>query len=87
MQAIKLPADYALVLQQIKENGEEYFTNLAETLRFDSRRLAHIIQALRHKGLITLKQYDQEELWIQLSTKGKRLMRFIWPESNLQPIP
>lgn len=38
MKTIELPEDYALVLQQVDENGEEDFTNLAESLKFDRRR-------------------------------------------------
>jgi DNA-binding MarR family transcriptional regulator len=82
MKAIELPEDYALVLQQVDQNGEEDFTNLAESLKFDRQRLAHIIQALRSKGLIYIHSTTQD-IWISLSSKGHRLVETVWPESGL----
>ena len=81
MKSIKLPEDYALVLQQVGENGEENMDMLAESLRVDRRRLAHIIQSLHHKGLIYFADTYQEP-WIRLSTKGKQFVQYIWPESK-----
>ena len=86
MQHIELPRDYALVLQTVQENGEEDFANLAETLRFDRQRLAHIIEALRHKGLIYLSKSSRSDYagaWIKLSSKGQKWMATIWPESGM----
>ena len=84
MQHIELPRDYALVLQTVHESGEEDFANLAETLRFDRPRLAHIVEALRHKGLISLARSGRSgnEAWIRLSAKGRKCMTTIWPESR-----
>jgi DNA-binding IclR family transcriptional regulator len=48
MQHISLPEDYSLVLQEVSENGEEDFAELAETLNFERSRLQHIIQSLEH---------------------------------------
>lgn len=83
MQHIELPRDYALVLQTVHENGEEDFANLAETLRFDRPRLAHIVDALRHKGLIYLNRSAGagSEAWIRVSAKGRKCIATIWPES------
>lgn len=88
MQHIELPRDYALVLQTVHESGEEDFANLAETLRFDRQRLAHIIEALRHKGLIYLSRPKSiglggSDAWIRLSSKGRKFMTTIWPEAGL----
>lgn len=86
MQHLELPRDYALVLQTVHENGEEDFANLAETLRFDRQRLAHIIEALRHKGLIYLTNSSRTAYttaWIRLSSKGRKFMTSIWPESGM----
>ena len=86
MQRIELPQDYALVLQTVQENGEEDFSNLAETLRFDRPRLAHIIEALRSKGLIYLSHTTRSNYagaWIRLSAKGRKCMNTIWPESGM----
>lgn len=87
MRSLEIPTDYALVLQQV-EDGEEDFTNLAESLSLDKRRLAHIIQALRHKGLVIVQWRNAgSESWISLSSHGKRLVRTLWgtPATKLQP--
>jgi DNA-binding MarR family transcriptional regulator len=85
MKTQELPTEYALVLQQIEEDGEDDFTNLAETLSFDRPRLAHIIESLQHKGLIKTESDGQRDFWIRLSNKGEQLMQYLWPESGLQP--
>ena len=84
--ATELPADYALVLQQVEESGEEDFTNLAETLNMDHRRLSHVIHALQHKGLVAVNiAHSGREIWVRLTGRGHRLMSLIWPEANAQP--
>ena len=76
-----LPADYALVLQQLNEDGGEDFATLAEMLRFDRSRIAHIVQALHHKGLVVIRGLERGSPWLMLSGKGRRLMTYLWPES------
>ncbi len=83
MKTIELPEDYALVLQQVKETGEEDFANLAETLRIDRPRLSHILQGLQNKGLILVRRTTYTDAWVRLTTKGQRLMNFMWPEAAL----
>jgi DNA-binding MarR family transcriptional regulator len=78
---IDLPADYALVLQQIKENGQENFVQLLEALSISRPRLDHIIQSLRQKGLISISRTAYSDAWISLSGKGKKLVSYIWPET------
>jgi predicted transcriptional regulator len=85
MHTIELPEDYALVLQQVNENGEEDIETLAEYMRVDRKRLAHIIQALHHKGLIYFSRDRYQSSLIRLSGKGKQFMTYIWPESGLMP--
>lgn len=85
MHMISLPEDYALVLQQVNETGEEDFNNLAESLRFDRGRLSHIIDSLQHKGLVVMSRAGQYDTWIRLSAKGRRLLNYMWPESGLRP--
>ena len=80
MHRITLPEDYALVLQQIQENGQDDIANLAETLHIRRSRLSHIIDSLKHKGLIRVTRDYHSDLWIELSAKGKRLVRYLWPE-------
>lgn len=86
---IELPRDYALVLQTVHESGEEDFANLAETLRFDRPRLAHIVESLRHRGLIYFSRSagalgrSSTDVWIRLSAKGRKIVETIWPESGM----
>ena len=81
---VELPADYALVLQQIQENGQEDMINLSESLHIRRSRIAHIISALKHKGLVKITRDYHSDLWIELSGKGQRLVRQLWPEAGLQ---
>lgn len=83
MQRIVLPTDYALVLQQVGDTGEEDIASLAETLRFDRGRLWHIIRSLQHKGLVRISQDAGRGGWITLSAKGRRVMQTLWPESGM----
>ena len=85
MHAIEMPTDYALVLQQIQESGQEDFANLSETLHIRRNRLSHIVDALRHKGLVRLTHDYRSDVWIELSSKGKRLAQYLWPESIASP--
>lgn len=81
-----LPQEYAIVLQQIDEDGGEDFNDLVETLQFERPRLAHIVRSLQHKGLVRLRGDGERGFWVHLSRKGERLLRYLWPESgNLQP--
>jgi hypothetical protein len=85
MKTMELPTDYALVLQQVEAEGEEDFTNLAETLSYDRRRLAHIVHALQHKGLVHVN-WKRQDGWISLSARGRRLVRALWYSTpRLQP--
>lgn len=78
---INLPEDYALVLRQIKENGEEDFPGLTKSLPISKSRLHHIIDVLHRKKLITVRSKWNEN-WIRLSAKGQRLANYIWPEAS-----
>lgn len=83
MRTVELPTDYALVLQQVHADGEEDFTNLAETLSYDRRRLSHIISALQHKGLVTIN-WQHSEGWISLSNRGRRLVETLWAPQTMK---
>ncbi|HYH75720.1 MAG TPA: MarR family winged helix-turn-helix transcriptional regulator [Candidatus Saccharimonadales bacterium] len=80
--AKQLPEDYVLVLQQINEDGGDGFDDLAEALNIERGRLGHIVQSLYHKGLIMIDYAASRESWMSLSTKGKRFVTYLWPESN-----
>lgn len=81
MKKIILPADYAIVLQHVNRSGEQDISALAESLRFDKKRLAHIIQSLHHKGLIYFNNRYQHR-WIRLSSKGRQIALRILPEQG-----
>jgi DNA-binding PadR family transcriptional regulator len=85
MKTAHMPEDYALVLQEVGELGEEEIIVLEESLRFDHARLMHILQNLRHKGLVTFTHTMYSNSWVRLSAKGQRLMSYLWPEKGLQP--
>lgn len=78
-----MPEDYALVLQQVDESGEEDLTTLAESLRLDKTRLSHIVESLRNKGLVSI-EYSAHDIYVRLSTKGKKLIEMLWPEARLR---
>lgn len=82
MQHIELPEDYSLVLQEVGERGEEDLVVLAESLNFEQGRLQHILQSLRHKGLVCFTTTTGRGVWIRLSAKGQKLSQSLWPESG-----
>ena len=85
MKRMTIPNEYAIVLQHINDSMEEDFEYLAESLRFNTEKLAHIIQELHHKGLI-ISRPSSYGLWIRLSAKGKKAIRNLWPEATAAPM-
>jgi hypothetical protein len=79
----QLPEDYAIVLLQIGEDGEDDFSDLAELMQVENQRLWHVVLALQHKGLVTIEKTAHHPSWVSLSSKGKRMLRSIWPEAQL----
>jgi hypothetical protein len=79
MKTIDIPKGYATIMHQIEEAGEEDFDNLVETLGGDRRRLMDVLSSLRHKGLVIF-HYSRWGLWLQLSAKGKKLVKIVWPD-------
>jgi hypothetical protein len=73
MKKIELPKDYAQVLLRIRLAGEADLLNLAESIRVDRGRLMHIIENLQHKGLVVLQRTRYSDVWVRLSSKGRRL--------------
>ena len=82
MHTIHLPEEYAMILQQVDEIGEEDFEVLAESVGVDRPRLSHIIQALRNRGLLHIR-YTAQDTWISLSSRGQRLMSQLWSDGSL----
>ena len=83
---VDLPADYALVLQQVSEDGENEFSVLSETLNIKRSRLSHILHALRQKGLILIDKTSMGDAWVRLSSKGSKLVKQIWPEASMAAV-
>lgn len=79
---VNLSNEDALVLQQISESGEEDVVSLSEGLGMKSSRVRASIESLRRKGLVTV-QRTASDWWVQVSTKGKELTRYVWPETSL----
>ena len=82
MRKIELPTDYTLVLRLIKRTGQEEMSSLAESLAFDRARLTHIIQNLRHKGLILVRKSGYNTSWVRLSSKGWRTLALLPPQPS-----
>lgn len=79
---VNLSNEDALVLQQISESGEEDVVSLSEGLGMKRSRVRASIESLRRKGLVTV-QRTASDWWVQVSTKGKELTRYVWPETSL----
>ena len=82
--AINLPAEYALVLQLIEEDGEEDLGSLSRMLSISKGRLAVIVDALRKKQLVVATQTAYGDTWLRLTAKGRKLALYIWPEIAYQ---
>lgn len=77
---INLPLDYALVLQQIIEDGEDDVTTLTETLNIKRSRVMHILKNLLNRGLIIVDRDAYDDFRVRLSRKGTQVVRYVWPE-------
>ena len=82
LQTINLTNDEALLLQQISENGEDDVSGLAQSLRMSRRHVAARLEQLKNKGLVTM-QSTYDDLWVRVSVRGRRLVRYLWPEMIL----
>lgn len=74
---VNLPTDYALVLQQIQEDGQDDIASLSHALQINQHRVLHIVKSLQHKGFVEI--YD--DAVVSLSRKGRRVLHYMWPES------
>jgi hypothetical protein len=79
----ELPEEYAVILQQISEDGGDNLANLAQVVQVERGHLLHIVSALRRKGLVSVEQLGYEP-WLTVSAKGQRLIQYLWPESSLR---
>lgn len=86
MKTAQLPQEYAIILQEVAETGEEDLIMLEESVNFDHQRLMHILNVLKHKGLIRFSSSQTySDAWISLSGKGRRFVQAMWPDMRLRP--
>ena len=77
---INLPIDYALVMQQLIEDGEDDVNTLSDTLNIHRSRVMHILTNLLNRGLVIMKKTVSGEIEVKLSRKGMHVFKQIWPE-------
>lgn len=71
----------AIVLQQVHEDGEDDTRSLARSLGMSREHTLNVVEHLKRKGLVSIDGgYDG--LWVHLTRKGQRLIRYLWPESH-----
>lgn len=78
---VTLSNEDAVILQQINESGEEDIISLEQALGMHRGRLMARLEHLRRKGLITI-QRTAGDWWVQVSSKGKQVAQYIWPEAS-----
>lgn len=78
---VSLSAEDALVLQRINETGEEDLISLEQMLGMKRGRVIASLENLRKKGLITI-QRTASDWWVHVSSKGKALASYVWPEMS-----
>ena len=82
---VNLSNEDALVLQQISESGEEDVISLSASLNMRRARVMASLETLRRKGLITI-QRTAGDWWVHISSKGKAITHYMWPELPVQRI-
>lgn len=78
-----LSPNEAMILQQVYEDGEDDIRSLAYELGITRHRTITEILQLEQKGLLDL-HYGFDGLLLQVSRRGRRLVRQLWPDA--QPI-
>lgn len=76
---VNLSNEDALVLQLISESGEEDIISLEQSLSMNRGKVMAILQSLRRKGLITIQRISGD-WWVHISSKGKQLTHYVWPD-------
>lgn len=80
-QEATLTTNEALVLQQVYEDGGDEAAMLAVQMGMPRRTAMNVLADLRHKGLMAIDQ-AYGDAWVRLTTRGKQLVRRIWPEAQ-----
>ena len=80
-QIIDLTTTEALVLQQVHEDGEDDLPSLSRQLGISRRYALAIVASLKRKGLLVVTD-SYHQLWVRPSARGKRMIRYIWPQAQ-----
>ena len=80
-----LTTNEALVLQQVYEDGGDEAAMLAAQMGIPRRTAMNVLADLRRKGLMAIDQ-AYGDAWVRLTTRGKRLVRRIWPEAQAMAV-
>jgi DNA-binding MarR family transcriptional regulator len=83
---INLTTAEALVLQQVHEDGEDDLPALSQQLGMSRGYVAAVVASLKHKGLLIVTD-GYHQLWVRPSTRGKRMIRYIWPQAQAYITP
>ena len=82
---VNLNTDEAIVLQQIYEDIEDDPQMIARQVGMSYKWVLKIVAKLKSKGLLVIEQ-TCGDLWIRLSSQGRRLVQNLWPEAQLQMV-
>ena len=74
-----LTPNEAIVLQQIYEDGEDDVRTLAQMLGMSAKSVVAVVAHLKKRGLVAISN-DLGDLWIEVSAKGRCLIKRLWPE-------
>jgi len=77
---VSLSTNEALILQQISETGEEDVVSLSGSLGLKRQQTMNTLERLRKKGLISI-QRTASDWWVQVSSKGKEVLHYVWPDT------
>lgn len=76
----------ALVLQQVHEDGEDDVQTLSRQLGMSRQYALAVVASLKRKGLLVFVD-GYQQLWVRPSVRGKRMVRYIWPQAQAYITP
>lgn len=77
-----LTTNEALILQQVYEDGGGELSTLARENGLSKKYILELVNKLKRRGLIYLEN-DYEGISVYVTRAGQRLIRYIWPESQM----
>lgn len=85
MNKSRLTDDEAMVLQQVYEDGEDDIRSLSFELGITRQSAIREALKLEQKGLLVF-QHSFDGLLLKVSSKGKVMVRQLWPEVQLTAV-